>query len=385
MISEFYQHKLSHLHVDRSSGHPKPHKVCLLLGVMDLIAEGSGLNNQFIINDELKAAFSRHFQRLKKGNDAEKIIQPFFHLHTDGIWHFEIKAGKQQEFQRLKDKGGTPSIRALFEVIDYAYLDADLVEYFRNELTRDTIKQLLLQNLEDLSEQFHRWLLSIGKSERTANSYVGAIRGTISNWSMEAGISDENLIAIQSYSQVHRIAEQLVQYHVFSQSDHRGKNMYSAALKSYQEFLRDASQIEVTEDIEEIFNDVSLDNTEKLTMVNTRVGQGQYRDKLIKYWHGCAITGYPVTQFLVASHIKPWRMSDNEERLDVYNGLLLLPNLDKAFDLGYISFSEQGTIELSEFIESPDTLGINAEMKVDLSRRHQDYLAYHREVVFRHH
>ena len=47
---------------------------------------------------------------------------------------------------------------------------------------------------------------------------------------------------------------------------------------------------------------------------------------------------------LIASHIKPWKDSDENERLDIDNGLLLCPNHDKAFDRGYISFDDNGLI-----------------------------------------
>jgi hypothetical protein len=35
-------------------------------------------------------------------------------------------------------------------------------------------------------------------------------------------------------------------------------------------------------------------------------------------------------RFLVASHIKPWRLSDNSERLDGNNSLLLSPHVDTS-------------------------------------------------------
>ncbi len=85
----------------------------------------------------------------------------------------------------------------------------------------------------------------------------------------------------------------------------------------------------------------------------------------------------------MASHIKPWRAANDQERLDTYNGILLLPNLDKAFDLGYISFTEKGQIQVSEFVEAPHNLGIQQTMQINLVSQHQDYLAYHREEIFR--
>ncbi len=160
--------------------------------------------------------------------------------------------------------------------------------------------------------------------------------------------------------------------------------MYSSALNSYQAFLSDACQAEVTEDIQQIIADDTLDTTEKSRMVSTRVGQGKYREQLIRYWKGCALTGYEATEILIASHIKPWRQAKPRERLDYYNGLLLLPNLDKAFDLGYISFKETGKIMISEHVEAPDTLGIDHSMRIDFAKQHQDYLAYHREHEFKH-
>ena len=70
--------------------------------------------------------------------------------------------------------------------------------------------------------------------------------------------------------------------------------------------------------------------------------------------------------------------------LDPFNGLLLLPNLDKVFDLGYISFEESGRIWISGELEDADMLGVHAGSCVKLEDKHQGYLAYHRDVVFRH-
>jgi len=382
MLSESYQNKLKSLHVDRSSGHPKPHKVCLLFAVLDLIAKGELTKNQITPTDSLKAAFNEHFEKFKKGNDANNIMLPFYHLRSDRIWHFKIKFGKEEEFKALTQKSASPSEKALFDVIDYAYLDDELFASFLDHDVRTEAKQLLLENLEDLSVQFQRWLLAMGKSDRTANSYVGAIKGTISKWAAEAHATDQNLISIQSYDAINQVAEELAQYSVFNERNAKGKQMYSAALNAYRDFLADTCQVRLTEDIEEIVRNKTIDDTQKARLVNTRIGQGQFREDLIRYWRGCAVTGYPAKQFLVASHIKPWRDSSNEERLNKYNGILLLPNLDKAFDLGYISFEYKGMIKISNFIESPLMLGIRPELHIALTPEHEDFMAYHREHVF---
>lgn len=63
---------------------------------------------------------------------------------------------------------------------------------------------------------------------------------------------------------------------------------------------------------------------------------------------------------------------------------LSLPNLDKVFDPGYISFEESGRIWISNELEDADMLGVHAGLCVKLEEKHQGYLAYHRDVVFRH-
>jgi predicted restriction endonuclease len=136
------------------------------------------------------------------------------------------------------------------------------------------------------------------------------------------------------------------------------------------------------DDLDQIIQNKDIGETEKSTYINARVGQGKYRKDLINYWGQCALTGFKDIRFLVASHIKPWRQSEPRERLDYYNGLLLLPNLDKAFDLGFITFSETGSLIVSSGLENAEIIGIETAMRLDLADQHQSYMAFHREYVF---
>ncbi|VAW71889.1 hypothetical protein MNBD_GAMMA12-1819 [hydrothermal vent metagenome] len=139
----------------------------------------------------------------------------------------------------------------------------------------------------------------------------------------------------------------------------------------------------IVDDIKEITSNKSIDETEKARLVSSRIGQGQYRKSLIEYWRGCAVTGYTDSAILVASHIKPWANSSNSERLDMYNGLLLTPNLDKAFDKGYISFADTGRIIISPLLEKPEIISINSSMTIELLNEHKIYLKFHRENVYK--
>ncbi len=128
----------------------------------------------------------------------------------------------------------------------------------------------------------------------------------------------------------------------------------------------------------------ALSDTERTSVVQSRVGQGRFRDRLIQYWGGCSATGCEVIELLRASHIKPWRISSNEERLDHDNGLLLVPNLDTAFDTGYISFADDGNILVSHLLsdQDRDRLGIHTDIRLckPLNSQQRKYLQCHREL-----
>jgi putative restriction endonuclease len=73
-------------------------------------------------------------------------------------------------------------------------------------------------------------------------------------------------------------------------------------------------------------NNHPLSITERIRLVNARIGQGVFRTNLQKFEKKCRITGISRPPLLIASHIKPWRLcSSSFERLDGQNGLLLAP------------------------------------------------------------
>jgi hypothetical protein len=128
----------------------------------------------------------------------------------------------------------------------------------------------------------------------------------------------------------------------------------------------------------------SVRGTEIERQVRQRVGQDRYRDALLTYWGGaCAVTGVSVTDALRASHAKPWAECVNDaERLDTFNGFLLVANLDALFDCFLISFDDAGRLLISARLSQNDQqgLGIHSAMKLRrLTSEHQHYLQWHRE------
>lgn len=276
------------------------------MAVMELIQAGSIHSNRVELNGTLKERFTHFFQRLRSSNDADKPELPFFHLRSEGFWHLAYKGGVDPQTVTGYSK----------KAISHAFVDDELFRYMKSSIVSNDLKVALTENLSDLPSLFFQWLLDTGKKEKTARNYLQALNGSIPNWMAEHGLLSEPLTEIKNYSKVHELTEQARQLKEFQEYDNRGKGMYSAAINSYRRFLSDLTQVDVTADVKQIVADKTLTETEKEILANTRLGQGTFRNQLISMWQGCAVTCYRNTQMLVASHIKPWRVSNNHEGLD---------------------------------------------------------------------
>ena len=152
--------------------------------------------------------------------------------------------------------------------------------------------------------------------------------------------------------------------------------------KNKQHLIQFGTDIDIESDIDEIIR--SNDNsTDKKRLITARLGQGDYRKDLLYIWGKCSVTSCATKELLIASHIKPWRVSDNQERLDPFNGLLLIATVDKAFDSGLISFNDDGSILISPLFNDHELAGISLDMKIEPREGNLPYLAHHRKNVFR--
>ena len=123
--------------------------------------------------------------------------------------------------------------------------------------------------------------------------------------------------------------------------------------------------------------------TERKGLVVTRVGQGYYRKQLLDRWENkCAVTSCTIKNILIASHIVPWRKSNDVERLDIGNGILLSPNLDALFDRHLITFDDEGNILISKNLSKDELTNLGILNNLKLHKVYPDmvgYLARHRE------
>lgn len=125
---------------------------------------------------------------------------------------------------------------------------------------------------------------------------------------------------------------------------------------------------------------------EKIQLTKSRRGQGIFKSNVRMIEDHCRVTGVTNMKHLRASHIKPWAKSDNHEKLDGANGLLLSPHVDHLFDQGFISFENKGNILVSKHLNVSvlDQWGIEIPANVGDFRESQEaYLGYHRGKIFR--
>lgn len=130
-----------------------------------------------------------------------------------------------------------------------------------------------------------------------------------------------------------------------------------------------------------------IDETEKKALILARRGQGVFKQRVRQVEKRCRITGVDRIEHLRASHCKPWRDSNDIERLDGENGLLLTPSIDHLFDRGFISFEQDGRLLVSPraHLASLERMGVPVSGRVNVgafSEGQRKYLEFHQERVF---
>lgn len=186
--------------------------------------------------------------------------------------------------------------------------------------------------MQDL-QTFYDWMISSAqKGESTAYHYKSGLSACSKDF-LAWNLTDKPLMEM-SLSELDIAIQKAFLSSLFIDKNTRGNNMYSNSLKQYRNFLA-------------VHNALLLDTI---------------------------------------SHIRPWAVSTNEQRLSSENGLLLSPLYDKLFDVGLITFSNDGQIVCSKELENKniDLLKINRNRKYDLkiSSAFVENLRYHQNTVF---
>jgi putative restriction endonuclease len=172
-----------------------------------------------------------------------------------------------------------------------------------------------------------------------------------------------------------------------------GKEASMLSARSAESLIQQPMQVE-NADLEiwehhieaKIESDNRIPDTEREALIVARRGQGLFKQRVMEIETRCRITGVTNPIHLRASHCKPWRDSDNQERLNGENGLLLTPTIDHLFDRGFISFEDSGVLIVSPVAHVPslNRMGVETNRIVTVgtfTEGQRQFLDYHRESV----
>ncbi|NJL64765.1 MAG: HNH endonuclease [Methylacidiphilales bacterium] len=119
-----------------------PNKPILLLSIVEMIATGQITQNQIPFNAELIATFLKLWSHLEPVRKPD-IGLPFYHLTSDGFWHYQMKVGFEGLMQaRVKIR--TPS--TIRGTVEYVYLDPELWQFLQNPGDRSILTHTLIDS-----------------------------------------------------------------------------------------------------------------------------------------------------------------------------------------------------------------------------------------------
>lgn len=231
----------------------------------------------------------------------------------------------------------------------------------------------------DNISDFYHWMVQFGNvNTKSRTNYISWLKFMAGRYELDVDLSEDKIQTIinderraLSSRTIYKSEKDLVNF--------------KSALRKYKQFLDSNYSEVIQETILSETRKVQQDNS--ITLTEKRYNKISNRTRIVSRAVNFILVRVPITRcrltnILIASHIKPWRTASNEERLDVFNGLLLTPNYDKLFDLGFIAFDNNGRILFSkEFPKSERTiLGIDGHIRlVTIEEQHFKYLKFHRE------
>lgn len=221
--------------------------------------------------------------------------------------------------------------------------------------------------------EFHKWLIEEKSlSQATASKYNLVIKNRILEWLPSYEIP-KNSIEFEALKQT------IFALDIYQERNRVGNNMYSSALNHYGNYLKEQDLSDPM-----MFTENRIFTSEAERLIKVRLTQNKFRKGLFDIHQCCAISGLNNPKFLIASHIKPWALSNDAERLDSCNGFLLTPNYDRLFDQGFISFKNTGEILIAKTLSQSEIefFKVPNQLCIKLKEKHQPYLDFHFSEIF---
>ncbi|GAP08695.1 hypothetical protein ATHL_03602 [Anaerolinea thermolimosa] len=125
--------------------HYRPHKLVMLLSVIEMIERGLITENKIYLSDKLIEIFENIFYLVKRKDDLCQPGPPFFHLRTSGFWYHKIRSEKVEDYSKLTTTGG--GLRLIDEYIEYVYFRQDVYELLQDPKARRELRLFISELL----------------------------------------------------------------------------------------------------------------------------------------------------------------------------------------------------------------------------------------------
>lgn len=140
------------LNVNVAHGRASPHKICMLLAVLDLARGGALRQNRIEYAPPLLERYAMYFEAVRSEGDHPNPHFPFFHLAGrlrgggESFWHLQPRPGRESV---LDSMGTARTSRQVTENIDHAFLDPELFELVQDPTAVDALSAVLSETWFD--------------------------------------------------------------------------------------------------------------------------------------------------------------------------------------------------------------------------------------------
>lgn len=148
-----YIHRFQHLNVNQAHGRASPHKICMLLALLDLARSGALKQNSIPYDAGLLERYQLYFNAVKSARDHSNPYFPYFHLRSEGFWHLHAVPGREVVLDAMKTAA---SHKAILENVARVSLDEELFALLQSETNIEALGNALAakwfdRGLQDLT------------------------------------------------------------------------------------------------------------------------------------------------------------------------------------------------------------------------------------------
>jgi predicted restriction endonuclease len=148
--TEWFVNQIRQMRRGVSNKRAKPHKLVMLLAVLDLAKDGLLEQNKIYFEEPLLSRFGKYFALVEQKDDWNQPAPPFFHLRSSDFWFHQVKIDRERAYSKLSTSGGGK--KRIADNIEYAYLDDRAFMVVNHPIARDTVYKIILMELEMFPE-----------------------------------------------------------------------------------------------------------------------------------------------------------------------------------------------------------------------------------------